>query len=306
MEIIAPAKINLFLNVIGKRNDGYHEVETILQRIDLADSIILKKIPHGIKIHCDNKDIPVDERNLAYQAANILLDYSKIISDRGVEIEIIKKIPVAAGLGGGSSDAAATLLGLNELWKLGLSQEVLIQLACKLGADVPFFLEEGSISGKGIALGKGRGDELIKLNPLSKIWVILGIPNIKVSTAWVYKNLKNLELKKEVLPDTFYSNRCKMILSAVQKGDIKRISQLLYNTLEDVTITHYPIISQIKNNLLEVRAKGVLMSGSGPSVFGIFFDKQDVQEAYNNLTGGNISGNDQIRYILTSAGEVCS
>lgn len=310
MEIIAPSKINLFLNVVGKRNDGYHEVETILQRVNLADSIILKRMPHGIKIHCDNKDIPADERNLAYQAANILLDYSKTrrnnTSDRGVEIEIIKKIPVAAGLGGGSSDAAATLLGLNELWELELNQEVLIQLACKLGADVPFFLEEGSISGSGIALGKGRGDELTKLNPLPKIWLILVIPHIKVSTAWVYKNLKNLELIKEVLPDTPSSDRGKMILFAVQKGDIKKISQLLYNTLEDVTITYYPIIAQIKNDLLDVGAKGVLMSGSGPSVFGIFFGKQDAQEAYNNLTGDNISIDEQIRYILTSAGEINS
>lgn len=282
MEISAPAKINLFLNVLGKRDDGYHNLETILQKIGLSDTIILKEIKSGIRISCLQEEIPTDEENLAYRAASLLLDYTQV--KKGVEIEIIKRIPVAAGLGGGSSDAASSLKGLNRLWQLGLSEGVLSRLAAQLGADVPFFLTSGQA-----ALGRGRGDELVELKPLPQMWLVLAVPEIKVSTAWVYKNLETFGLTKADL-------KGKIILSAIQRGELAGIGGGLFNSLEAVTIAHYPIIAQIKQELVNFGARGALMSGSGPSVFGIFPSQREAEMAINRL-----SQDKQIRYILTSS-----
>jgi len=269
IKLLAPAKINLFLNVINKRQDGYHELETILQKIELYDIIILEEKDKGIELEC--KEIPGVE-NLAYKAANLLKQELGV--KNGVRIKIEKNIPIAAGLGGGSSDAAATLVGLNKLWHLELTQNDLIHLASKIGVDVPFF-----IFNEGLALGRGIGTIITPLPALPKMWLIIISPKIKISTAKVYESL-NFMLTNE-------SIKGKIMQIAIKEGNIEKISKLLYNTLEKVVIPQYPIIKRLKEKLFEAGVLGALMSGSGASIFGIVKTELEAMNIYNKLKGGD-------------------
>ncbi|MFH1563131.1 MAG: 4-(cytidine 5'-diphospho)-2-C-methyl-D-erythritol kinase [Nitrospirota bacterium] len=268
LKLLAPAKINLFLNVLGKRQDGYHELETILQKIELYDTVILEEKEEGIELECHQ--VPGAE-NLSYKAASLLKQELKI--KKGVKIRIEKNIPIAAGLGGGSSDAATTLIGLNKLWEIGLSQNDLIRLASKLGADVPFFINDS-----GLALGTGIGTIITPLSDLPPFWLVIICPEIKISTAKVYEGL-NFMLTNEPI-------NSKIIKAVIKEGNIEKISRLLSNTLERVVLPQYPMIKRLKEELLHAGALGALMSGSGSTVFGIARTKIEADNIYNKLQGG--------------------
>ncbi|MBW3114704.1 4-(cytidine 5'-diphospho)-2-C-methyl-D-erythritol kinase [Bacillus sp. MCCB 382] len=265
----APAKINLSLDVLHKRSDGYHEVEMVMTTIDLADRIELTNLSDDtIKILSHNRFVPDDGRNLAYQAAQLLKEKMNI--KKGVAISIDKVIPVAAGLAGGSSDAAATLKGLNRLWDLGLSMDELAELGAEIGSDVSFCVYGGT------ALASGRGEKIKHLPAPPNCWVILAKPTIGVSTADVYKNL---DLKNMTHPNT------KAMVSALEHGNYHDICSNLGNVLESVTLDMHPEVSQIKDQMERFGADAVLMSGSGPTVYGLVQYESRLHRIYNGLRG---------------------
>lgn len=265
----APAKINLSLDVLHKRPDGYHEVEMIMTTIDLADRIELALLDSDvIKIVSLNRFVPDDQRNLAYQAANILKEKFQV--KKGVEIKIEKNIPVAAGLAGGSSDAAAVLRGLNKLWDLGLTLDELAVIGAEIGSDVSFCVYGGT------ALATGRG-EIIKELPAPPVcWVILAKPFIGVSTADIYKRLEVETIE--------HPNTVKMIESISSK-DYDLMCASVGNVLENVTLSLYPEVAQIKEQICKFGADAVLMSGSGPTVFGLIQHDSRMNRVYNGLRG---------------------
>ncbi|MFB5284814.1 MULTISPECIES: 4-(cytidine 5'-diphospho)-2-C-methyl-D-erythritol kinase [Peribacillus] len=265
----APAKINLALDVLFKRPDGYHEVEMIMTTVDLADRIELKEIPgKNIKILSHNRFVPDDHRNLAYQAAHILKERYDV--NKGVSITIEKNIPVAAGLAGGSSDAAATLRGLNRLWGLGLSLDELAEIGAEIGSDVSFCVYGGT------ALAKGRGEKITHLPPPPNCWVILAKPTLGVSTADVYKRLQLSDMEH---PDVYG------MIAAIENNDYQKVCSGLGNVLEQVTLPLYPEVANIKNQMKTFGADAVLMSGSGPTVFGLVEHDSRMQRIYNGLRG---------------------
>lgn len=263
MRFLSPAKINLFLKVRGKRKDSYHNVETLMSRISLYDILDMSLIDDGIDFSCANSTVPKDERNITYRAANLFL--KSIRTDRGVRLHLTKKIPVASGLGGGSSNAASVLVGLNKLLGCGLSDGELMKEGAKLGADVPFFIF------KRPAIARGIGDELQEFHGLPKLWFVLVHPRFQVSTRWTYNNLK-LKLTR---------NKNNSISHMYRSAP--NIAGLLANDLEAVTITRYPVIKEIKGILCLKGAEGALMSGSGPAVFGFFFEKNKASRVYEEL-----------------------
>lgn len=266
LTLSAPAKINYLLDVTGKRPDGYHDLRMIMQRVNLCDTITLTLADTpGINVTCGSKGAPDGPDNIAWKAARILLDRAE--SSAGVNIEIVKNIPVAAGLGGGSSDAASVLMGMNELLHLGLSDRQLMEIGGKLGADVPFFIF------KRAALAEGVGDKLTPLQEMPKCWILLVNPGVHVSTAWVYRSLQLTsrgELNK--LPKFFES--------------IEDVASILSNDLESITIPAFPVIADIKTRLMELGAVGSMMSGSGPTVFGIFKSLDAAEAARREVTRG--------------------
>lgn len=265
----APAKINLSLDVLHKRPDGYHEVEMVMTTIDLADRIELVELEEpSIRIVSHNRFVPDDDRNLAYQAARLLKERYKV--DKGVGISITKTIPVAAGLAGGSSDAAATLRGLNKLWKLGLSMDELADIGSEIGSDVSFCVYGGT------ALARGRGEKIRHIAPPPHCWVILAKPTIGVSTADVYKNLKLDQISH---PDVHG------MVQAINNQDYEGICGLVGNVLEEVTLKMYPEVAQIKEQMIRFGADAVLMSGSGPTVFGLVQHDSRMHRIYNGLRG---------------------
>jgi 4-diphosphocytidyl-2-C-methyl-D-erythritol kinase len=276
IKILSPAKINLFLCVIGKRADGYHDLATLMCCIGLYDIIVMDFDRDAISVHCDNADVPNGETNLAYRAATIFYDELKKnrsrnnsgVSTEGVAISIEKKIPVAAGLGGGSSNAASVLAHLNRYHGQPFSPAELNALGRDIGADVPFFLLQKP------AIATGIGEKLKKYNRLKPLPLLLVCPNFHVSTQAVYKNL-NLGLTK-------CENKLKKFLFDNSVFDAK---QHLCNDLEAVTISAYPELHEIKENLLRLHALGALMTGSGPAVFGIYADKKSVHHAFDELRG---------------------
>lgn len=263
VKLQAPAKINYLLDVIRKRPDNYHDLRMVMQRIALSDEIeiSLSDTP-GIRVYCDREDVPDGPANIAWRAAEALLALAHI--NTGIDIFIVKKIPMAAGLGGGSSDAATVLMGLNDLLNLKLTDEKLMSVGVKLGADVPFFIF------KKTALAEGIGDRLSVVEGLPPVWLVLVNPNIHVSTAWAYKNLQ-LTKKSDTDKLPKFNNR------------IEDICALLSNDLESVTIGRFPIIQEIKDALLANGAKAVLMSGSGPTVFGIFEEEQQASDCQREI-----------------------
>ncbi|AOL36118.1 4-(cytidine 5'-diphospho)-2-C-methyl-D-erythritol kinase [Geobacillus sp. G4] len=270
LSIKAPAKINLSLDVLYKRPDGYHEVKMVMTTIDLADRIELVALPEedAIRIVSQNRFVPDDCRNLAYQAAKLLKETFSI--RQGVAISITKHIPVAAGLAGGSSDAAATLRGLNKLWQLGLTMDELAELGAKIGSDVAFCVYGGT------ALATGRGEIITPIPSPPPCWVVLAKPPIGVSTAEVYRNL---ELERVSHPDV------DAMVRAIERQDYAAICRLVGNVLEEVTLKKYPEVAHIKEQMKRFGADAVLMSGSGPTVFGLIEHDSRMQRVYNGLRG---------------------
>lgn len=276
LQIQAYAKINLFLNVLYKRPDGYHEIETVFQSIGLSDDIILRKFSKDIKIKCEHPQVPLDESNLAYRAAKLLFEASGF--SEGVEITIKKRIPVAAGLGGGSADAAAVLVGLNQLFELECEREQLMSLGSKLGADVPFCILGGT------ALGRGIGEILEPLPPLEKIWLTLVNPGFMVSTAWVYQNL-HFGSKNENLWLTKSPKNVNILVQQIRTNNLRKFCDGMFNALEEVVVNKYPVIENLKSQLKKLGALSVLMSGSGPTVFALMPDELHAKAAAEKLSG---------------------
>ncbi|KXG77837.1 4-diphosphocytidyl-2-C-methyl-D-erythritol kinase [Fervidicola ferrireducens] len=269
VELEAKAKINLTLDVLYKRPDGYHQVEMIMQEISLKDHLVVSLLPgKDIRIVSNSKAIPDGEANLAFKAAKLLMDEFDL--DAGVEIKIFKEIPVAAGLAGGSADAAAVLKGMNELFDLGLTTEDLMRFGEKLGADVPFCVMGGT------ALACGKGEELTRLPAVPPASLVLIKPPYSVSTREVYNRLKINSIRKR--PDT------QAVIESIKKGDLEGISRGLCNVLEEVTFAKHPELEKFKEMLKARGAFGSLMSGSGPAVYGIFEAKKDAEKAADSLS----------------------
>ena len=274
MKIRAPAKINLRLRVVGRRTDGYHLLDTIIVPVSLYDEIEIRKVkirvknkkpaPPLIKVNCNHPLVPKDEKNLAYRAAWLLMEKAK--TDQPIEIYIRKRIPVGAGLGGGSTDAAATLVGLNRFLKLGFSGKQLQRLGLKLGADVPFFVRGHPARARGI------GERLQPIGPLRRFWALILYPGFPVSTAWVYRNLP----AKLTIPSVNTS------IASLLTGSVD-FANMLVNDLEKVTCGRYPEIAGLKDKLLDAGAEASLMSGSGSSVFGIFRSRGKAMQAFRRL-----------------------
>lgn len=264
----ALAKINLGLDVVRRRDDGYHEVRMIMQTINLFDRLEIIKIKESaIKIHTNLFFLPVNENNLVYKAAKLLIDEFGI--QEGVSVGLTKKIPVAAGMAGGSTDAAAMLFGMNRLFGLGLSKKQLMERGVKIGADVPYCIMRGT------ALAEGIGDKLSPLPAMVKCPVLIAKPQISVSTKFVYQNLKLDD--KTVHPDI------DRLIEDIRNKDLKAVSDHMGNVLESVTIPNYPVISQIKEQMMDSGAVGSMMSGSGPTVFGLFDDSRTAQLAFGKI-----------------------
>ena len=249
----APAKVNLGLAVHRRRPDGYHDISTLLLKISLVDEVRLTAQPREIVVHCEHPEVPSDARNLVHRAAVALQPGAP---GQGVCLTLQKTIPVAAGLGGGSSDAAATLLGLNMLWQLGLSSTELAAYAARLGADVPFFLLPTVA-----AMGYGRGDDLEPVACPRPFYLVLVKPPIAVSTAWVYQQLR-FELTAPP-KDTTILKQC------LESGDIEGLGAVCFNDLEAVVVRHVPVVQDVKRALMRPGVYGVCMSGSGPTVYAL-------------------------------------
>ena len=271
--ISSPAKVNLFLDVLKRRPDGYHEVETVLTTIGLADDIRIRLAGDCISVSCPAGGAPEGDANLAWRAAALLA--GRCGKRRGVQIEIDKRIPEAAGLGGGSSNAACTLLGLNRLWDLGLSKEELSELAAELGMDVPFFIHaarewgEGGeqVEVRGAALARGRGDEITALCRPPEGWLVLAMPDLRISTGEAYGRLRlGLTPGK---PDLT------MFLKALERCDLQLLSAYLYNRLEEVALDMHPDLACLKARLCGAGAVAAMVSGSGPVVFGLASCRED-------------------------------
>ena len=268
MRLQAFAKINLGLDVLGKREDGYHEVRMIMQTIRMYDQLDMRKsVEPGIHLTTNKKYIPVDENNLVWRAAKLMMDTCGIME--GVSIHLHKVIPVAAGMAGGSSDAAATLVGMNRLFHCGLSKEKLMELGVQIGADVPYCVLRGT------ALAEGIGEKLTVLPPMPDCWILIGKPGISVSTKYVYTTL-------DLNTDTVHPDIDGM-KKALEDGNLYGITERMGNVLQDVTIPAYPEVERIKEQMKTLGAVNAMMSGSGPTVFGIFDNEEKAQEACQKM-----------------------
>ena len=253
LHLNAYAKINLTLDVLGDRPDGYHDIETILHTVELHDSITLRENGDGIAVLCASPDIPQDTQNIVHRAASLLKETFRV--PRGVEVELTKCIPIASGLGGGSSDAAVTLLGLAQMWKLRLGERQLMELAGQIGSDVPFFLAGGA------ALAMGRGERIRPLRPLPTTWVVLARPRLQVSTEWAYGVLNHDTPRRR--PDT------PAVMRAMDAEDPAQVGRLLCNVFEAVVETHHPAVRALRDRMAAHRPLGVSMSGTGPVLFAL-------------------------------------
>jgi 4-diphosphocytidyl-2-C-methyl-D-erythritol kinase len=275
------AKLNLHLNILGKRKDNYHDIETLFERISLSDKIILKILPDGeIKVSSNLPGLPQDDSNLAFKAARILQKAYGI--GKGVDIRIIKRIPVGSGMGGGSSNAAAVLSGLNKLWGLNVGRQKLVNLAKKIGADAPFFIYNSPF-----ALGKGRGDRITPLRALNKLkfWHVIIVPRISVSTPFIYRKWDKLKVSSRALTQalTMGKNNVNILSSALKKNNLSLIEKAIFNGLEQVTASVYGQIGKIKEELARLGQRAVLMSGSGPTVFCFVSSRKEGQRLYAQL-----------------------
>lgn len=273
----AYGKINLGLDVLRRKEDGYHEVRMIMQTVGIFDRVdIIWKEEPGIQVETNLYYLPTNENNLVYKAAKLLMDEFGVTD--GVTIKLKKFIPVAAGMAGGSSDAAAVLFGVNKMFRLGLTIPQLMERGVKIGADVPYCILRGT------ALSEGIGEVLTPLPPVPQCQVLIAKPAINVSTKFVYENLHANDLLPGQHPDI------DAIIDSIRKNDIYGIADNLGNVLETVTIKEYPVIRELKEKMLEYGAIGSLMSGSGPTVFGLFTSPKAAQDAYEELRYGSASG----------------
>lgn len=258
----AYAKVNIGLDVLRRRPDGYHELKMIMQTVDICDELTFEREREpGIQLRIDGADLPADESNLAYRAAALLMEDKHI--REGVSITLKKRIPIAAGMAGGSADAAAVMRGLNVLFAMGYSKESLQKLGVKLGADIPYCISGGTM------LSEGIGEVLTPLPAPPDCHLVVAKPDVDVSTAFVYRNLR-----ADSLP--FHPDIDGMA-KALAAGDLKGITDRMGNVLETVTVREYPVIDRIKKRMRELGAENALMSGSGPTVFGIYREKETAE-----------------------------
>jgi len=253
-EIDANAKINLALDIIRKRDDGYHEIKSIMQEISLCDKLIFKEIKSGVKIVSNNEKLPQNKDNLVYKAYEILAEITN--TKTGIEVNIIKNIPLSAGLAGGSSNAAATLIALNEMWGLKFSVEKLMEIGEKLGSDIPFCLVGGT------KLAEGKGEKLTDIKPFKDKHILLVNPGFEISTPYVYSKIKIDDNRIDI----------DRLIKAIEMNDIHTVANRLENKMEKVVLKEFPVIKEIKDFMLNNGALGALMSGSGASVFAIYED----------------------------------
>lgn len=268
---LAPAKVNLCLHVLNKRADGYHNIFTIMQAVSVYDEVTLERKESGITVSVEGADLPTGSKNLVYRAAQLIL--SRIPQNAGIHICLKKNIPIGAGLGGGSSDAAATLTGINRLLGGRITDKELMEMGAGLGADVPFFLAGGPAKAEGIG-------ECLTMLPKWKYYLLLVYPRISISTAWAYENL-NFQLTKK-------SDYNKMHDLCYREKDIALLRKGLKNDFEPLVMKQYPVIQKIKGDLIRCGALGSLMTGTGACVFGLFADKSDLihcREKFFDLTG---------------------
>lgn len=270
----ALAKINLGLDVIRRREDGYHEVRMIMQTIHLYDLLEVRKIKDPqIKIQTNLSFLPVNENNLVYRAARLLQEEFSLCG--GVSVNLTKRIPVAAGMAGGSTDAAAMLYAMNQLYDLGLSRKELMERGVQIGADVPYCIMRGT------ALAEGIGEKLTQLPPMVKCPVLIAKPSVSVSTKFVYQNLK--------LDQSTTHPDIDALLSDIRGKDLDGICAHMGNILESVTIPNYPVIAKIKEKMLRSGAKASMMSGSGPTVFGLFEDGETAKAAMRDMKNSGLA-----------------
>ena len=276
IQLKALAKINLGLDVLRRREDGYHEVKMIMQTIGLHDDLEIRKTKtSGIQVKTNLYYLPTNENNLVYKAAKLLMDEFQI--QDGVSIQLKKRIPVAAGMAGGSSDGAAVLWGINQMYGLGLSMQALMERGVRLGADVPYCIQRGT------ALAEGIGEKLSVLPPMPKCTILIAKPGISVSTNFVYENLHANDLKPEQHPDV------DSMIEAMRQKDLGLLCSRMGNVLETVTIPAYPVINEIKRTMMDNGAIGSMMSGSGPTVFGIFDSPAAAKQAMKAVRAAKLA-----------------
>lgn len=276
IQLKALAKINLGLDVLRRREDGYHEVKMIMQTIGLHDDLEIRKTKTpGIQVKTNLYYLPTNENNLVYKAAKLLMDEFQI--QDGVSIQLKKRIPVAAGMAGGSSDGAAVLWGINQMYGLGLSMQALMERGVRLGADVPYCIQRGT------ALAEGIGEKLSVLPPMPKCTILIAKPGISVSTKFVYENLHANDLKPEQHPDV------DSMIEAMRQKDLGLLCSRMGNVLETVTIPAYPVINEIKRTMMDNGAIGSMMSGSGPTVFGIFDSPATAKQAVKAVRAAKLA-----------------
>ncbi len=263
----AYAKINLGLDVIGRLPNGYHQVKMVMQTVGIYDELTFERAEKGIQITTDSGVLPTDENNLIYKAARLMMEKYRI--EEGIRVHLQKNIPIAAGMAGGSTDAAATMQGMNRLFGLGVAKEELMREAVSIGADVPYCLLGGT------ALAEGIGEELTVLPPVPDMVLLVAKPEISVSTKYVYEHLDSAE--KIEHPDI------DGMVSAIKEQSLDGILERMENVLETVTIPAHPVIAGLKKRMLELGAKRSLMSGSGPTVFGVFESEEKAQYAYERM-----------------------
>lgn len=274
MRLRALAKINLGLDVLRRREDGYHEVRMIMQTLKMYDKITIRKMKEpGIQLKSNLFYVPENESNLAYRAAKMLADEFQL--EQGIFIDLQKFIPVAAGMAGGSSDAAAVLYGVNRMFQLNLSKRQLMERGVKIGADVPYCIMRGT------ALAEGIGEKLTPLPPMPSCKVVVAKPQISVSTKFVYDNLKLDEIAAH--PDI------DILLEGIREGNLHKVAANMGNVLETVTIPNYPVIAEIREEMMRLGALNAMMSGSGPTVFGLFDDDELAERAYSELREGSLA-----------------
>lgn len=270
IQLKALAKINLGLDVLRRREDGYHEVKMIMQTISLHDDLEIRRIKTPeIQVKTNLYYLPTNENNLVYKAAKLLMDEFGI--KEGVAIQLKKRIPVAAGMAGGSTDGAAVLWGMNQMYGLGLSRQELMERGVKLGADVPYCVQRGT------ALAEGIGERLSVLPSMPKCTILIAKPGISVSTKFVYENLHANDLRPEQHPDV------DRMIEAMKEKNLDLLCERMGNVLETVTIPAYPVIQEIKEHMMACGAAGAMMSGSGPTVFGIFHSPAQAKAAMKDL-----------------------
>ncbi len=286
ISVKALAKINLGLDVVRRREDGYHEVRMIMQTIHLFDRLEIKKTSSGgITMTTNLSFLPTNENNLVYQAAKLLKDEFGIRD--GIDIRLHKHIPVSAGMAGGSTDAAAVLYGMNRMFQLGLKRDELMRRGVKIGADVPYCIMRGT------ALAEGIGEKLTALPPMVKCPVLIAKPPISVSTKFVYEHLK--------LDETTVHPDIDRLVEDIRQKDLAKIAADMGNVLETVTIPNYPVIAEIKEHMLRHGAVNAMMSGSGPTVFGLFEDTAQAREAYESMQASGLARQVYLTSIYNNA-----